>query len=83
MRRRNVFDASDDVNMEVLAMVTSHVRRAMSKLSMIEDEVILSGRVSFGSPDEEEAVVRKPSKLLEEIKKNPVILPREDAHLEL
>lgn len=69
--------------MEVLAMVTAHVRRAMSKLSMIEDEVILRGGVSFGSPDEEEAIVRKPSKLLEEIKKNPVILPREGEHAEL
>lgn len=59
-------------------MVVSHVRRAMSKLGQVEDEVILSGRIKFGTPDEEEAVVRQPSKLLEEVKANPVILPRED-----
>lgn len=63
---RNTFDASDNVDIEVLAMVTSHVRRVLSKLGQVGDEIVLTGRVKFGLPDEELKVVRKKGTFLEE-----------------
>jgi cytochrome b pre-mRNA-processing protein 3 len=64
---RNIFNAADDVNIEVLAMVTSHVRRVLSKLGSVDDEVVLTGRVKFGLPSEEKPVVRQKSHFLERV----------------
>lgn len=64
---RNIFNASSDVDVEVLAMVTSHVRRVVSKLGSVDDEVVLTGRVKFGLPEEERAVVRQKSVLVDKL----------------
>ncbi|KAI5781153.1 ubiquinol-cytochrome C chaperone-domain-containing protein [Geopyxis carbonaria] len=68
---RNVFDAAEDIDLEVLAQVTSHVRRVISKLGQVDDEVVLKGRVKFGLPAEEAPLVARPSPLLEELKNAP------------
>jgi cytochrome b pre-mRNA-processing protein 3 len=62
---RNIFNAADEVDMEVLAMVTSHVRRVLSKLGTIDDDVVLNGRIRFGLPTEEAEEVKKKSHFLE------------------
>ncbi|CCX05643.1 ubiquinol-cytochrome C chaperone-domain-containing protein [Pyronema domesticum] len=62
---RNVFSAQEDVDLEVLATVTSYVRRAVSKLSMVDDDVVLTGRVKFGMPTDELPLVRQKSSFLE------------------
>lgn len=61
---RNVFNASDDVDVHALALVTSHVRRCLSRLGAIGDDVVLSGRVAFGLPLEEKTVVNERSRFL-------------------
>jgi cytochrome b pre-mRNA-processing protein 3 len=64
---RNIFDASEDVDIEAMAMVTSYVRRAVSKLGTVDDEVILRGRVKFGLPLEERKVVKQKGHYLDKI----------------
>lgn len=64
---RNVFNASEDVDLEVLAMVTSHVRRVVSKLGCVDDEIVLSGRIKFGLPEEERTIVRQKSALVDKL----------------
>ena len=61
---RNVFNASDDVDVHALALVTSHVRRCLSRLGAVGDDVVLGGRVAFGLPLEEKAVVNQHSRFL-------------------
>ena len=58
---RNVFDANPDVDMELLASITSYIRRVLSGLSKLDDEVIYAARVTFGLPEEEMATVRAKS----------------------
>jgi len=78
---RNVFDASEDVDVEVLAMVTSHVRRVMSKLGRVDDEVVLSGRIKFGLPEEERAVVRQKSAMVDKLVDPEEVMQRPTASM--
>jgi cytochrome b pre-mRNA-processing protein 3 len=64
---RNIFNATEDVDIEVLAMVTSYVRRALSKLGAVDDDVVLSGRVKFGLPLEERKVVTQKTHYLDKV----------------
>ncbi|KAA8893262.1 ubiquinol-cytochrome C chaperone-domain-containing protein [Sphaerosporella brunnea] len=64
---RNIFDASEDVDIEAMAIVTSYVRRALSKLGSVDDDVIMRGCVKFGLPLEERKVVKQKSHYLEKI----------------
>ena len=50
---RNVFDAKEDVDFAVLAMVTSYVRRVIAGLDRVEDERVMEARVMFGDPARE------------------------------
>ncbi|KAA8913855.1 ubiquinol-cytochrome C chaperone-domain-containing protein [Sphaerosporella brunnea] len=64
---RNIFDASEDVDIEAMATVTSYVRRALSKLGSVDDDVIMRGHVKFGLPLEERKVVEQKHHYLETI----------------
>ena len=64
---RNVFDASPDVDMELLASITSYTRRVLSGLSKLDDEVLYAARVSFGLPEEETEAVRAKSRYAERL----------------
>ncbi|KAH0614686.1 uncharacterized protein H6S33_000322 [Morchella sextelata] len=66
---RNVFDADPDVDVELLAMITSYVRRCVAGLDKVEDEVVHAGKIKFGSPMEEEPLVKMRSKYLESVLK--------------
>ncbi len=63
---RNIFLGNEDVDIELLAVITSYVRRVLSKLGEVEDEVLTQGRMSFGLPLEEWDLVRQKSTYLEE-----------------
>lgn len=63
---RNLFNADDNVDLELLALITSHVRRVVSRLDKVNDEVILKGQVTFGMPLEEMSLVQKKSDYLEQ-----------------
>ncbi|KAI5852659.1 ubiquinol-cytochrome C chaperone-domain-containing protein [Morchella snyderi] len=66
---RNVFDADPDVDVELLAVVTSYVRRCVAGLDKVEDDVVHAGKIKFGLPMDEEPVVRMRSKYLESVVK--------------
>ncbi|RPA92720.1 hypothetical protein L873DRAFT_1708686 [Choiromyces venosus 120613-1] len=70
---RNVFNARPDVDMEVLAMITSYVRRVVHGLDKVDDQVLFSARVTFGLPNGEAGVVRKESKFIETLPEAPVV----------
>ncbi|CAZ83815.1 unnamed protein product [Tuber melanosporum] len=61
---RNVFNARPDVDMEVLAMITSYVRRVIHGLDKVNDQVLNSARVTFGLPNGEVEMVRMESKFI-------------------
>lgn len=66
---RNVFDAKKDVDVELLAVITSYVRRVLSGLDRVSDETVYTGRIQFGRPLDEEPHVRKESRFLEKAMK--------------
>lgn len=66
---RNVFDADPDVDVELLAIITSYVRRCVAGLDKVDDEVIHAGKIKFGLPMEEEPLVKMRSKFLESVMK--------------
>ncbi|CUS09027.1 unnamed protein product [Tuber aestivum] len=70
---RNVFDARPDIDLEVLAMITSYVRRVIHGLDKIDNQVLYSARVTFGLPNEEAATVRVESKFIGAIMGAPVV----------
>lgn len=55
---RNIFDASESVDFEVLATIVSYVRRVIAGLDKIDDATLESGNIYFGRPDEELKTVR-------------------------
>ena len=59
---RNVFKADGEVDLRGVGMVVSYIRRVLKTLDSVEDEVIASGRVRFGDPSSEEAMVAVRSK---------------------
>jgi cytochrome b pre-mRNA-processing protein 3 len=67
---RNIFDASPDTDMELLATITSYTRRVLSGLSNLDDEVIYAAHVTFGLPEEETKTVKAKSHYVEKLAKN-------------
>jgi len=68
---RNVFDARPDVDMEVLATITSYARRVVHGLDKVDDQVLYSARVTFGLPNEEAETVRVESGFIETLLETP------------
>ncbi|KAL7275029.1 Serine carboxypeptidase 3 [Rhizina undulata] len=66
---RNIFDARPDIDLELLAVITSYVRRVVSGLDKVPDDLISAGKVTFGLPTEEFSVVRQRSPLLDQLAK--------------
>lgn len=64
---RNLFDGKPDVDVELLAIITSYVRRVLSGLDKVSDETVYAGRVEFGNPLDEKPVVMRESKFLENL----------------
>ena len=64
---RNLFNASEDVDIELLALITSHIRRVLSKLGSVDDEIIYEGRIKFGLPLAEKDMVNRKSNFLESV----------------
>lgn len=73
---RNLFDAKKDVDIELLAIITSYVRRVLSGLDRVSDETVYTGRVQFGWPLDEEPYVMHKSKFLERVMKEQEQDPR-------
>ena len=63
---RNIWDASDEVDFEKLALVVGFVRRVMVGLEKLGDAQVLKAKVSFGSPAEEAGKLKGFVKPLEE-----------------
>ena len=70
---RNVFDARPDVDMEVLATITSYTRRVVHGLDKVDDRVLYSARITFGLPNEEAETVKVESKLIETLPETPSV----------
>lgn len=70
---RNIFDANPDVDVELLAMITSYVRRVISGLDKVSDDIISAGKIEFGSPTDEEPCVAQKSRYLEKVMKEKVV----------
>jgi cytochrome b pre-mRNA-processing protein 3 len=73
---RNVFDANPEIDMEVLAMVTSYTRRVTSSLDKLGDGVLFAAGVTFGHPEEEAETIRKKSNYLEKLAKGDLDLKK-------
>ncbi|KAI9675386.1 MAG: Protein cbp3, mitochondrial [Caeruleum heppii] len=63
---RNIFGASDDLDLVGLAQVVSYVRRVIRALEAHEDETIAAGNIEFGDPGKEKDLVHVKSKLMSE-----------------
>lgn len=66
---RNLFDAKPDVDIELLAVITSYIRRVLSGLDKVSDETIYAARIEFGNPADERPLVVRESRLLERLAK--------------
>ena len=64
---RNIWDANAEVDFQKLAMMVGYVRRIISGLENVGDEVLLEAQLYFGNPADEEGIVVK---LAEEGRKN-------------
>ena len=49
--------------------MVSYTRSVLYNLERIEDPVLGRGEIIFGDPSEEEGLVRKPTRLIEEVKR--------------
>lgn len=74
---RNLFDAKPDVDIELLAIVTSYIRRVLSGLDKVSDETIYAGRIQFGNPLDEKSIVMRESKFLEKLAEEQEKSPKE------
>lgn len=79
---RNLFDARDDVDIEVLAMITAYVRRIVSRLGEVDDEVLMSGKVRFGLPTSELDKVNAPSKLFQQVEQKVKMSAESSANMQ-
>lgn len=64
---RNLFDSKPDVDVQLLAIITSYIRRVLSALNKVSDETIYNGRIQFGNPLDEKLGVLRASRFLEEL----------------
>ncbi|KAH9211001.1 ubiquinol-cytochrome C chaperone-domain-containing protein [Leptodontidium sp. 2 PMI_412] len=62
---RNVFKASEDVDIKVLGQIVSYMRRALKGLDTLPDERISQATLEFGSPEVESVIVRQRSKMMD------------------
>lgn len=62
---RNIFKASENVDIKRLAQIVSYVRRALSKLDSINDETVMQTMIAFGSPESEGGLVVLKSKMMD------------------
>jgi cytochrome b pre-mRNA-processing protein 3 len=62
---RNVFKATEDVDIKGLAQIVSYMRRALKGLDSISDERLMSAGLQFGSPKDEASVVALKSKMMD------------------
>ncbi|EHL00459.1 putative protein CBP3, mitochondrial [Glarea lozoyensis 74030] len=69
---RNVFKASEDVDIVKLAMIVSFMRRTLNKLDAMDDMMIMQAKLEFSSPDMEKELVAKKSKALEDTRPTQV-----------
>jgi cytochrome b pre-mRNA-processing protein 3 len=64
---RNVFKATEDIDITKLAQIVSFMRRTLSGLDSMDDLKIMRGQLEFGSPADEAALVARKSKAFEEV----------------
>ena len=63
---RNVFKASEDVDIRAMACVVAYIRRTLGVLGAIEDGQITTGSLSFENPEKGWAEVDRMSKGMKE-----------------
>ncbi|KAL2355776.1 ubiquinol-cytochrome C chaperone-domain-containing protein [Cryomyces antarcticus] len=63
---RNVFKGDENVDAEKLALIVAFIRKSLRSLDRMPDEEIAGGRVKFGNPGSEKALVAEDSRLLNE-----------------
>jgi len=62
---RNVFKASEGVDLKALAYIVSYMRRLLSGLDAVPDNKLINEVVVFGSPSGEEQVVKLRSVMMD------------------
>ena len=62
---RNVFKASEDVDIKKLSLIVSYMRRALKGLDAAADEQVMRAQLEFGNPSDEASVVALKSQMLE------------------
>jgi len=70
---RNVFKASEDVDIKRLAQTVSYMRRTLAGLDSAGDEKVMQASMEFGSPESEGELVGLKSKMMDTpFEKTPV-----------
>ena len=62
---RNVFKAKEDIDLNALAYIVSYMRRLLSGLDAVPDDKLINEVVVFGSPEDEEQVVKLQSAMMD------------------
>jgi cytochrome b pre-mRNA-processing protein 3 len=62
---RNLFKASEDVDIRKLAQITSYMRRLLHSVDSLPDHAIMAGQFKFSSPKDESNVVRLKSPMMD------------------
>ncbi|KUJ19162.1 uncharacterized protein LY89DRAFT_683090 [Mollisia scopiformis] len=62
---RNVFKADENVDVRSLAQIVSYMRRTLKGLDLVPDESIMRAKLEFGSPAEEERLVKSRSQMMD------------------
>lgn len=62
---RNVFKASEDVDIARLAQIVSYMRRTLAGLDGLDDLKVMEVLVRFGSPEGEGELVGRKSKMMD------------------
>ncbi|TVY83540.1 Protein CBP3 [Lachnellula suecica] len=62
---RNVFKASEDVDIKKLAQIVSYMRRTLAGLDEVDDLKVMEAGMVFGSPETEGEVVALKSKMMD------------------
>jgi cytochrome b pre-mRNA-processing protein 3 len=62
---RNIFKANPDVNIRVLAQITSYIRKDLSQLDGMQDEKLMMADWKFGNPEGEKALVNCKSQMMD------------------
>ncbi|TVY23413.1 Protein CBP3, mitochondrial [Lachnellula hyalina] len=62
---RNVFKASENVDIKRLAQIVSYMRRVLAGLDSADDETVMKAMMTFGSPESEGGLVAFKSKMMD------------------